>query len=213
MIMNAIKSKYMWLIDPGHGGVIDGVPQTKGKRSPIWNDGRQYFEGEGNRQIAAKIINLCKSYGIEAIDIVNSDKDIKLSTRVSRANKLHTENGKRCIYVSVHSDAFSKESAHGWSVYTSVGQTKSDKVATIFQKFAKEMFPEMNFRTDDKDGDPDKEAHFYVLKKTNMPSILTENFFMTNEYECKEILMTEEGQNRIAQFHFEAIQYIERYGI
>jgi N-acetylmuramoyl-L-alanine amidase len=32
-------------------------------------------------------------------------------------------------------------------------------------------------RTDFSDGDADKEAHLYVLKNTNCPAVLTENFF------------------------------------
>ena len=32
-------------------------------------------------------------------------------------------------------------------------------------------------RKDTSDGDPDKEANFYVLVHTSMPAILSENFF------------------------------------
>ena len=42
------SSKYLWLFDNGHGGIIDGVYQTAGKRSPKWEDGTQLFEGEFN---------------------------------------------------------------------------------------------------------------------------------------------------------------------
>jgi N-acetylmuramoyl-L-alanine amidase len=44
------------ILDAGHGGIIDGVYQTHGKRSPIWEDGSQYFEGVGNRQIDRKSV-------------------------------------------------------------------------------------------------------------------------------------------------------------
>ncbi len=27
-------ARYTWLLDPGHGGIIDGVYQTAGKSSP-----------------------------------------------------------------------------------------------------------------------------------------------------------------------------------
>ena len=59
------------------------------------------------------------------------------------------------------------------------------------------------------DGDADKESNFYVLKNTAMPAILSENFFMTNEAECR-LLMSEEGRDRIAKIHFEMIQELER---
>jgi N-acetylmuramoyl-L-alanine amidase len=64
-------------------------------------------------------------------------------------------------------------------------------------------------RRDTKDGDPDKEANFYVLKHTAMPAILSENFFMTNKKECK-LLMSEDGRDRIAKIHFEMIKEIEQ---
>lgn len=54
-------------------------------------------------------------------------------------------------------------------------------------------------------GDSDKEAKFYILMKTRMPFVLTENFFMDNVLECKKILMKEEGRKKIADFHVKAI--------
>ena len=38
-------SQYTWLLDPGHGGIIDGVYQTAGKRSPKFPDGSVLYEG------------------------------------------------------------------------------------------------------------------------------------------------------------------------
>ena len=38
------------LLDNGHGGIINGEYQTPGKRSPVWADGSQLFEGEFNRR-------------------------------------------------------------------------------------------------------------------------------------------------------------------
>ena len=63
-------------------------------------------------------------------------------------------------------------------------------------------------RKDTKDHDDDKEANFWVLRKTVMPAILSENFFMTNKKESK-LLLSEEGRDRIAKIHFEMIQEVE----
>ncbi len=199
-------SKYLWLLDPGHGGILDGNYQTPGKRSPIWEDGTQYFEGEGNRGIVDRILRMCKTEGIDAMDIVSSNRDVSLSERVARANALNTI--RKCIYVSIHSDGFTKESANGFSVYTSKGETKSDGIATIFLKNMKLKFPNRKLRKDTRDGDEDKEANFYVIKKTNCPAILIENFFMTNREECN-ILMSSEGKYKIALSHFNSIKEIE----
>jgi len=50
----------MIIIDNGHGGIVNGEYVTNGKRSPVWDDGTQLFEGVWNRQVAKKIHELCK---------------------------------------------------------------------------------------------------------------------------------------------------------
>ena len=72
-------------------------------------------------------------------------------------------------------------------------------------------FPDEYIRKDTySDGDVDKEANFWVLAKTAMPAILSENFFMTNYDNCHKYLMTEEGRDRIAKIHFQMIQELEK---
>ena len=203
------KSNYLWILDNGHGGIIDGVYQTSGKRSPVWPDGSQLFEGEFNRAIVDRIVKLCESNGIEYVNLVDTQEDIPLSTRTSKANQISKASDKTCIYVSVHANGFSDESANGWEIFTSPGQTKSDPIATVLYEKAKAEFPERKMRPSTGDGDPDKEAKFTVLMDTAMPAILSENFFMTNYDECHEILMSESGRDRVAKIHFEMIQQIE----
>ena len=64
-------------------------------------------------------------------------------------------------------------------------------------------------RKDTSDGDVDQESNFWVLRKTVMPAILSENFFMTNSENCHKYLLTEEGRDRVAKIHFEMIKDIE----
>lgn len=201
-----IESKYIWLLDSGHGGMIDGKYQTSGKRSPKWEDGTQYFEGVGNRQIVKKLEAKLDKARIPYFNVVKSEEDISLATRVKRANN-YQKTFNNCIYLSIHSNAFSKESANGYSVYTSEGQTKSDKFAEVFIDKMAKKFADHKLRKDTSDGDKDKEAQFYVLRKTISPAILIENFFMTNKRECK-LLLNDEFQNRIVNCHFESIKYI-----
>jgi N-acetylmuramoyl-L-alanine amidase len=205
-------SNYLWILDNGHGGVIDGVYQTSGKRSPKWEDGTQLFEGEFNRAVVKRVVKLCEKAGIECINLVDTEEDLSLRWRTDKANDIYRErkqtDGKKCIYVSVHANGFSKESAHGWSVYTTVGETKSDKIAQVLHEKAKAEFPTHKMRMDNRDGDADKESNFWVLRKVVMPSILSENFFMTNKEESK-LLLSEEGRDRIAKIHFQMIKEVE----
>ena len=187
------------LLDNGHGGLINGEYQTPGKRSPVWDDGSQLFEGEFNRSIVARIVESLTSLIIPYVIIAPETRDVKLSTRVKRANEIQDES---CFYLSVHSNA---GGGNGFEVFTSPGETTSDKIATIFGEEYKKTFPQRKLRADYSDGDLDKEAAFTVIKKTRMPAVLTENFFMDNEEECKELLMTKQGRDLIAEFHVNAI--------
>ena len=64
-------------------------------------------------------------------------------------------------------------------------------------------------RKDTRDGDADQESNFWVLRKTVMPAILSENFFMTNRRESA-ILLSEEGRDRIAKIHMDMILEVEK---
>lgn len=202
------KSNYLWILDNGHGGIINGEYQTPGKRSPVWEDGSQLFEGEFNRAIVNRLVKMCAEKGIECINLVDTQEDTPLSKRTAKANSIHREKGNT-IYVSIHANGFSKESANGWSVYTSKGETKSDIVASVLAEKAQKEFPDEYMRKDTRDGDADKESNFWVLRKTAMPAILSENFFMTNYDNCHKYLLSEEGRDRIAKIHFEMILEIE----
>jgi N-acetylmuramoyl-L-alanine amidase len=187
------------LLDNGHGSLINGKYQTSGKRSPIWQDGTQLFEGEFNRAIVNGIVEKLVKLKIPFVHVSPEYRDVTLRTRVNRANIYGSRN---LFYLSVHSNA---GGGNGYEVYTSPGSTKSDKIATIFGEEFQKEFPNKRLRTDFSDGDLDKEQHFYVLTKTKMPAILTENFFMDNEEECKKILMTREGREKIIKYHINAI--------
>ena len=208
------KSNYLWILDNGHGGIIDGVYQTAGKRSPVWPDGQVLYEGEFNRSIVNRLMKMCAEAGIECVNLVDTQEDVSLSARTSKANDIYrkrADKGGKCIYVSIHANGFNEESANGWSCYTSIGETKSDKIATVLYEKAEAEFPDEKMRKDTySDGDVDKEANFWVLAQTVMPAILSENFFMTNYNNCHDYLLSEEGRNRIAKIHFEMIQQIEK---
>lgn len=203
-----MPSKYLWLLDNGHGGVIDGLYQTEGKRSPRWDDDEILYEGEFNRAIVNRLTEMLTRDRIHYVNIAPELEDISLNKRVKRANGYHEQGS--CIYVSIHANA---GGGKGYEVYTSPGETKSDKVATVFYDEFEKEFPNVRMRSDHSDGDVDKEANFYVLKNTRMPAILTENFFMDNVQECRDYLMSSEGRDRIALAHYQAILQIEEQGL
>jgi len=190
------------LLDNGHGGVLNGVYQTSGKRSPMWNDGTILYEGEYNRAIVNGVMEELTRLEIPYVNIAPELTDTSLTERVKRANKIDNS-----VYVSIHSNA-GPASAHGFELFTYHGESDSDKYATIFARKFQEEFPTVKFRSDYSDGDIDKESSFYVLRHTNMPAVLLENFFMTNEHECREYLMSSHGRKRVIRYIVEAIKEI-----
>ena len=199
------KSKCKVLLDNGHGGIINGIYQTAGKRSPVWPDGRQLFEGEFNRAIVNRVSKLLDNKGIDNLILVPELTDVSLGTRVSRANKEYIHD-KRCIFLSVHANA---GGGTGFEVFTSPGETKSDKHATIYFNEYKKEFPELRARQDITDGDPDKEANYYVLVHTYMPACLMECAFMDTLQNCK-MLFSETDRDRFASAIVTAIEKIEK---
>lgn len=202
-------SKYIYIFDAGHGGIINGQYVTPGKRSPKFEDGSVLYEGVNNRRIVKECIEYLISKSIKCIDIVNSDSDVTLQTRVKRANDLF-KTDKKLIYISIHSDATGdgihwENGASGVSGYTSPGSTNSDKFCEIvIQSLQKELGTTVNFRTDKRDGDLDKEEKFYVLTNTAMPAILLELGFHTNYEEAKKI-QTKEWSDKIKEALYQAI--------
>lgn len=203
-------SKNTYILDPGHGAIspLTGQYVTPGKRSQKWGDGSVYYEGVGNREIAKIVAEKLKALGIKyAFTVTPSEwEDVALSTRVSRANALISKTP--CVLISIHSNASANASANGFEVFTSPGQTLSDKYAELWFKNQSLTFTELKGRPDNSDMDKDKEERFTMIMSPKCPSFLVETMFHTNEKECK-ILMSPEGKERIANAIVKTIQQIE----
>ena len=190
------------LLDAGHGGIINGQYVTAPKKMFVFPDGFTIYEGVYNRLIVEGIKEALTSAGVKFDDIVNSQKDIPLKNRVDRANRLAAEAGPgNTLFISVHANA---GGGNGYEVYTSKGESDSDKIASNFMEFMAEAFPSHRGRKDTTDGDIDKEANFYVLKYTICPAILTESFFMDNYEEAQE-MTTPEAIKKVVQAHLRTI--------
>lgn len=191
------------LIDNGHGS------NTKGKRSP---DG-MLMEYAYAREIAEMVVYELKKMGIDAERIVREESDVPLAERCNRVNEYKAS---EAILISIHCNAAGNGSewmtARGWEAWTSVGQTKADKLATCLYEAAEEVLAGMKVRKDMSDGDPDKEEGFYILKHTKCPAVLTENLFQDNK-EDVDFLLSPEGKKAITDLHVKGImKYLEKYG-
>lgn len=206
-----MENKYIFCIDAGHGGMVDGEYVTAPDKMYEFEDGTQIFEGVFNREVKDRVVNWAAKEGLTVEDITPENRDIALSTRVKRVHEVMRDTNKKPIFISIHGNAYPPDnSAQGWEVYTYPGTSESDKVATeLFMRAKKEFSSNFSMRTDYSDGDPDREAKFYVLQETAVPAVLTENFFMTNYDDCK-FMLSEDGKDRIAQVHVDALEKVER---
>ncbi len=216
-------SKYTWLLDPGHGGIIEGVYQTAGKRSPHFPDGSVLYEGEFNRDIVSRILKLTSGWApgrhrthyrlhaIDTINLVDTEEDMPLRVRVKKANDIHREKGN-CIYVSVHANAFGNgrefNSAKGICSFHHYRSKNGKRLAEVLQRWLGDLtlFRNRGVLSND------RWANFYVLRKTHMPAVLSENGFMTN-FDDASALLDPEVRQAIANAHFAMIQEIEENGL
>lgn len=203
---------YHWLLDAGHGGMdSNGKYTTAPSKMFTFPDGLVFCEGHNNRQIVNRLAARLKEAGIRFTLIHDEVTDTPLHERTARANRLHAAD-KSCIYLSVHSDAMpltSSGKGSGLSIYSSKGQTASDKIASIFASVYKKELSQFKFREDRSDGDADKEENFHVLSKTHCPALLVENLFFDNRREA-DFLMSVSGQEAITSALFHAILETEK---
>lgn len=198
----------VFVFDCGHAKV------TPGKRS---FDG-QLKEYEYNRIIGKRVAEELDKLHIKYYFTYPLDRtdDLSLSQRAAKANEVARKYGAgSTLLVSIHSNAFGNGSEWyddivGWSVYTSKGNTASDKYAEIFYDKADRLLkPEgIKIRRDMSDGDSDYEENFYVLKHTICPAILIEELFYTSHKDLA-FMQSEKGKELLANTIIEAIKEIE----
>ena len=186
---------------------------TPGKCSPDKKFREYAYSRRLVKEIYARLVNSGYKCVIDWIndDMSGLNSSQELCKRASIVNNICAERGtSNCIYVSVHVNAAGGDgqwkNATGWAIYTSPGVTKSDTIATCLYEAAQEILCPLGkkIRTDFRDGDADFEENFYVLKHTNCPAVLTENFFQDCQSDVAW-LESEEGFNAIVDIHVRGI--------
>ncbi len=169
-----------------------------------------FFEGVENRNYIAALVDALKpkvASGLLNVVVMSHEwKDTNRLGRINLANAIFAaqkrENSKaRAFWLGWHFNASPNNNANGICIFTSVGQTHSDKVAEAalnnFQKLgflpfdiklAQSGIPQVaTVRTQMADGDKDHEANFDEVRLTNMPAILGEFGFFDNKVDATRI--------------------------
>jgi N-acetylmuramoyl-L-alanine amidase len=198
-----MNDNFCVFLDAGHGGVnpLGLYTTAPGKQfqhqQGQFHNGSWFYEGVWNRNLVARVIKKLDILGIQYLPVYHEYVDFPLQYRVDQANWYY-RNYRRGIFLSTHANA-SGVGARGYEIYTSPGETSSDRIADAHWGHVKDLLGDgITMRTDRTDGDYDKEARFYVLTRTVMPAVLIEHLFFDN-YQDARLLMDPETVDRFAE--------------
>ena len=195
--------KLVIILDCAHGADV------KGKCSP---DGT-HREYKWSRLICGKLRDKLESLGYRVEYTNKTENEIGLSQRKNIANNIKIDSDQVKFLISLHNNAAGNGSnwtnATGFEIFTSKGQTLSDKFAQVIMSNLQKDFPESNgfkHRVDLTDGDLDKEENFTVLMG-NYYGILLEWLFQDNKEDVK-LLNDEIINNKLIDSLVISINYI-----
>lgn len=193
------------ILDPAHG------EDVQGKRSP---DGR-HLEYQWSRKICSMLTNKLLDLGFQVELTNHSKKEIGLSKRRDIANRVIIPNLRaKKLLVSLHNNAAGDGTkwinARGFEVWTSKGETLSDKYAQVIMERLIKDFPELKARINKPQPlEIDKEENFTVLMG-NYPAVLIEWLFQDNK-EDVDLLEDDVMNSRLVSSLTQSFIYIEEH--
>lgn len=164
------------IVDDGHG------TETKGKRTPDFDDGSHIKENEFNHPTKILLTQYLIAQGFGVYDVSPERTDTPLSIRTDRANDFQKLNKyKIYIFISIHFNAIDSkwnDLVGGIETYYHPVSTNGKKLATIVQKWLLK-----GTKLKDRKA---QSANFHVLRETNkhITAILVECGFMSNKTEA-----------------------------
>lgn len=184
--LNEGAKQLLVVIDPGHGG------------SDVGSVGREngvdvLYEKDVNLAIANRANALLQAAGAKTYMTRSTDVAVDLYERPEIANQMGA-----ALFLSVHNNAFSSESAHGTTVLYYPDGQPSEETKMTSQRFAQILQEELVDALDRYDRGITDGAEMVVIRKTTAPAVITEIAFVTNPEE-RELLMREDFQNKAAQ--------------
>lgn len=186
------KDDIMVILDPGHGGNDPGkIGVNKSKEKEI------------NLLIAEKLQKKLKEAKVKVKMTRTTDEGLysenasnhkieDMKERVRIINEI-----KPKLVVSIHQNSYTGESIKGAQVFYFTHSIEGKEAAEIMQE---------NLRLIDTGNKRKAKGNntYYMLKKTEVPTIIVECGFLSNWEEAKK-LVTDEYQNKIAQAIFDGI--------
>lgn len=166
-MLEALVGKKIF-IDAGHGGNDPGAVANN------------VVEKEVVLDISLRVQQMLESAGATVVMTRTNDTFYSLNERVERANRDNVD-----AFVSIHANAAGNSAAKGsetfWNNYYAGVQSK-----LLAEKIQAKLVQKLN--TVDRGV---KQANFYVIKNSKMPSVLVEVGFLTNVEEAQRIQTNE----------------------
>lgn len=183
-VFNVPNSKYIVVIDAGHGGIDGG---SIGKNTGV-------YESKLNLEYANNLAKQFNKMGISCVLTRTNDnglyeanaKNHKKSDMLKRKEIIQKVSPN--LVISLHMDSFSLRSTNGAQAFYKKNNESGKVLAAKIQKQLLVNFD--NAKLQEKVGD------YYIVNCTDIPSVLVECGFLSNEVE--EILLQDKNyQNKM----------------
>ncbi|MFG6356392.1 MAG: N-acetylmuramoyl-L-alanine amidase [Acetatifactor sp.] len=191
------QSQICVVIDAGHGGDDPGKIGVN-----------QLLEKDVNLSIALKVRQYLEAQGIRVVmtredenGLYDSGASNKKVQDMKRRVALIEETAP-AITVSIHQNSYPEEYVHGAQVFYYENSRDGQLLAQLLQsQLVEKLDPENHRQIKANDS-------YYLLKKTNIPIVIVECGFLSNQTEAK-LLGQEEYQDRVAwAIHMGILQYL-----
>ncbi len=175
-----IKKKIV--LDPGHGGYDPGAEYNG------------LYEKDIALDVAKRVRNYLKKSGFYVVMTREEDKTISLKERTEISNKENPD-----LFLSIHVNASKNPNIRGIETHWYTPKSRPLAIHLQEQMANRLVIPDRGI----------KNSRFYVIRNSNVPAVLAEIGYMSNETELYQ-LMTEERRESTAKSIAEGIiNYIE----
>ena len=183
-----ISEKKTVVIDSGHGGKDPGKVGINGAQ-----------EKELNLQIAEKLKKYLEEHQITVVMTRTKDEglaDSQVEDLKARVELIDKESP--ALAVCIHQNSYHEEGIHGAQVFYYSHSSDGEKAAVIMQKALLAV---------DSDNTRQAKANdtYYILKRTEVPTVIVECGFLSNNEEAEK-LVTKEYQQLLAEAITQGIQ-------
>lgn len=188
------------VLDAGHGGDDPGKIGINGSR-----------EKDINLAITHKVKYYLEANGIKVV--LTREGDAGLYDAGAENKKVQDmkrriaimEEANPLLTVSIHQNSYPEEYVKGAQVFYHKDSKEGEQLAALLQENLRERLNPKNHRQ------IKANDSYYLLKKTQIPTVIVECGFLSNSKEA-ELLSAEEYQDKVAwTIHMGIMQYINTY--